>query len=129
MTEAFIVFVRFEEKLLLLNRSKDDPDFPGLWDGVWGAGDTPEEVLARVTEATGLAPETLEYIGTGPERGVDMGRNLVDVMPILVATSSEEVAPTGRYVSHEWIDPGKLLEYNCVFSFFSNGNNIINIVF
>tara|TARA_B100001758_G_scaffold62031_1_gene51592 strand:+ start:3788 stop:4705 length:918 start_codon:yes stop_codon:yes gene_type:complete len=116
MTEAFIVFVRFEEKLLLLNRSKDDPDFPGLWDGVWGAGDTPEEVLARVTEATGLAPETLEYIGTGPERGVDMGRNLVDVMPILVATSSEEVAPTGRYVSHEWIDPGKLLEYNCVFS-------------
>ena len=116
MTEAFIVFVRFEEKLLLLNRSKDDNDFPGLWDGVWGAGDTPEEVLARVTEATGLAPETLEYIGTGPERGVDMGRNLVDVMPILVATSSEEVAPTGRYVSHEWIDPGKLLEYNCVFS-------------
>ena len=116
MTEAFIVFVRFEEKLLLLNRSKDDNDFPGLWDGVWGAGDTPEEVLARVTEATGLAPETLEYIGTGPERGIDMGRNLVDVMPILVATSSEEVAPTGRYVSHEWIDPGKLLEYNCVFS-------------
>ena len=116
MTEAFIVFVRFEEKLLLLNRSKDDNDFPGLWDGVWGAGDTPEEVLARVTEATGLAPETLEYIGIGPERGIDMGRNLVDVMPILVATSSEEVAPTGRYVSHEWIDPGKLLEYNCVFS-------------
>ena len=45
-----------------------------------------------------------------------MGRNLVDVMPILVATSSEEVVPSGRYVSHEWIDPGKLLEFNCVFS-------------
>lgn len=116
MTEAFIVFVRFEEKLLLLNRSKDDNDFAGLWDGVWGVGDTPEEVLARVNEATGLPLETLEYVGTGPERGIDMGRNLVDVMPILVATSSEEVAPTGRYVSHEWIDPGKLLEYNCVFS-------------
>ena len=116
MTEAFIVFVRFEEKLLLLNRSKDDNDFAGLWDGVWGVGDTPEEVLARVNEATGLPLETLEYVGTGPERGIDMGRNLVDVMPILVATSSEEVVPTGRYVSHEWIDPGKLLEYNCVFS-------------
>jgi len=116
MSEAFIVFVRFEEKLLLLNRSKDDNDFAGLWDGVWGVGDTPEEVLARVNEATGLPLETLEYVGTGPERGIDMGRNLVDVMPILVATSSEEVVPTGRYVSHEWIDPGKLLEYNCVFS-------------
>lgn len=116
MTEAFIVFVRFEEKLLLLNRSKDDNDFPGLWDGVWGAGATPEEVLARVTEATGLPLETLDYVGTGPERGIDMGRSLVDVMPILVATSSDQVTPTGRYVSHEWIDPGKLLEYNCVFS-------------
>ena len=44
MTEAFIAFVRFEEKLLLLSRSKDDNDFPGLWDGVWGVGDTPEEL-------------------------------------------------------------------------------------
>ena len=89
MTEAFIVFVRFEEKLLLLNRSKEDNDFPGLWDGVWGAGSTPEEVLARVSEATGLPLETLDYVGTGPERGIDMGRSLVDVMPLLVATSSD----------------------------------------
>ena len=116
MTEAFIAFVRFEEKLLLLSRSKDDNDFPGLWDGVWGVGDTPEEVLARVSEATGLPLDTLEYIGTGPERGIDMGRNLVDVMPILVATSSEEVTPTGRYVGYEWVDPGTLQDKNCLFS-------------
>ena len=116
MTEAFIAFVRFEEKLLLLSRSKDDNDFPGLWDGVWGVGDTPEEVLARVSEATGLPLDVLEYLGTGPERGIDMGRNLVDVMPILVATSSEEVTPTGRYVGYEWVDPGTLQEKNCLFS-------------
>tara|TARA_B100000614_G_scaffold103016_1_gene92601 strand:+ start:1199 stop:2113 length:915 start_codon:yes stop_codon:yes gene_type:complete len=116
MTEAFIAFVRFEEKLLLLSRSKDDNDFPGLWDGVWGVGDEPEEVLARVSEATGLPLDTLEYLGTGPERGIDMGRNLVDVMPILVATSSEEVKPTGRYVGYEWVDPGTLQDKNCLFS-------------
>ena len=70
----------------------------------------------RVSEATGLPLDTLEYIGTGPERGIDMGRNLVDVMPILVATSSEEVTPTGRYVGHEWVDPGTLQDKNCLFS-------------
>lgn len=116
MTEAFIAFIRFEEKLLLLSRSKDDNDFPGLWDGVWGVGESQDEVLARVSEATGLPLDTLEYIGTGPERGIDMGRNLVDVMPILVATSSEEVTPTGRYVAHEWVDPGTLQDKNCLFS-------------
>ena len=46
MSEAFVAYVRFEEKLLLLRRGKSDGDFPGLWDGVWGVGDTPEEVLA-----------------------------------------------------------------------------------
>ena len=46
MTEAFVAFVRFEEKLLLMRRNKSDGDFPALWDGVWGIADTQEEVLA-----------------------------------------------------------------------------------
>ena len=95
MTEAFVAFVRFEEKLLLMRRNKSDGDFPALWDGVWGIADTQEEVLARVAEATSIPVENLHYHSTGPERGIDMGRNLVDVMPILVATSSDEVTPTG----------------------------------
>ena len=116
MTEAFVAFVRFEEKLLLMRRNKSDGDFPALWDGVWGIADTQEEVLARVAEATGIPVENLHYHSTGPERGIDMGRSLVDVMPILVIASTDEVTPTGRYAEHEWIDPGKLQEYNCIFS-------------
>ena len=45
MSEAFVAFVRFEEKLLLLKRSEQSEYFSGLWDGVWGVGATPEEVL------------------------------------------------------------------------------------
>ena len=41
MVNAFVAYVRFEEKLLLLRRNKQDPDFAALWDGVWGVGDTP----------------------------------------------------------------------------------------
>mgnify|MGYP003323659260 FL=1 len=115
MTEAFVAFVRFEEKLLLMRRNKSDGDFPALWDGVWGIADTQEEVLARVAEATSIPVENLHYHSTGPERGIDMGRSLVDVMPILVVASTDEVTPTGRYAQHEWIDPGKLQEYNCIF--------------
>ena len=48
MTEAFVAFVRFEEKLLLLKRNSSTEHFPDLWDGVWGVADTPEEVLDRV---------------------------------------------------------------------------------
>ena len=59
MTEAFVAFVRHEEKLLLMRRNKSDGDFPALWDGVWGVADTPEEVLARVAESTGLPLESL----------------------------------------------------------------------
>mgnify|MGYP003328589450 CR=1 FL=1 len=103
MTEAFVAFVRFEEKLLLMRRNKSDGDFPALWDGVWGIADTQEEVLARVAEATSIPVENLHYHSTGPERGIDMGRSLVDVMPILVIASTDEVTPTGRYAEHEWI--------------------------
>ena len=123
MSEAFVAYVRFEEKLLLLRRSKSDGDFPALWDGVWGIGDKPEEVLARVSESTGIPIESLHYQGSGPERGVDMGRSLVDVVPILVVSNTEEVTPTGRYVESEWIDPGTLQNYNCIFSNLDMENN------
>ena len=101
MSEAFVAYVRFEEKLLLLRRSKSDGDFPALWDGVWGIGDTAEEVLARVSESTGIPVDSLHYQGSGPERGVDMGRSLVDVVPVLVVSSTDEVTPTGRYTESE----------------------------
>ena len=116
MTEAFVAFVRHEEKLLLMRRNKSDGDFPALWDGVWGVADTPDEVLARVAESTGLPLESLHFHSTGPERGIDMGRSLVDVMPILVVSSSDEVEVSGRYSEHQWIDPGELQNYNCIFS-------------
>ena len=32
MTEAFVAFVRFEEKLLLLKRNSSTEHFPDLWD-------------------------------------------------------------------------------------------------
>ncbi len=80
MTGAFVVFVRFEEKLLLLKRGESDGDFPGLWDGIWGIADSPEEVIQRVSDSTGIPVEDLHYECTGPERGIDMGRNLMRLM-------------------------------------------------
>ena len=123
MVNAFVAFVRFEEKLLLLRRNKQDADFAGLWDGVWGVGDTPEEVLTRVSESTGIPVESLHYQGAGVDRGIDMGRNLVDVMPVLVVAATDEVTPMGRYTEANWIDPGTLQEYNCIFSNLDMENN------
>ncbi|MCH1540207.1 MAG: transcription elongation factor Spt5 [Candidatus Poseidonia sp.] len=116
MSEAFVAFVRHEEKLLLLKRSDSTDHFPSLWDGVWGVGSTPEEVLERVSASTGISIESLHYHGSGPERGIDMGRSLVDVIPVLVVADTEDVEPAGIYTRSEWIDPGRLQEYNCIFS-------------
>ncbi|MCH1462006.1 MAG: transcription elongation factor Spt5 [Candidatus Poseidonia sp.] len=116
MSEAFVAFVRHEEKLLLLKRNGSTEHFPDLWDGVWGIGSTPEEVVERVAQSTGIPVEDLHYQGSGPERGIDMGRTLVDVIPILVVSKSDAIEPSGIYTRGEWIDPGTIKEYNCIFS-------------
>jgi len=116
MSEAFVAFVRFEEKLLLLKRSEQSEYFSGLWDGVWGVGATPEEVLERVASSTGIPVESLHYHGSGPERGIDMGRSLVDVIPVLVVADTDAVEPAGIYTHAEWIDPGNIKEFKCIFS-------------
>ena len=39
MSDAFIAFVRHENKVLLMQRADGVADFPGAWDGVYGIGD------------------------------------------------------------------------------------------
>jgi transcriptional antiterminator NusG len=116
MTDAFIAFVRHEEELLLLRRSKSDTDSPALWDGVYGIGDSEEDVLNRVTECTGIPVEDLEYVRAGPALGIDIGGRLQDIAPCLVISSSKEVTPTGRYIESTWVDPGEIKDHNCVFA-------------
>ena len=108
MTDAFIAFVRHEEELLLLHRSKSDSDSPGLWDGIYGIGDNEEDVLNRVSECTGIPLEDLEYGRAGPALGIDIGGRLQDIAPCLVVSSSKEVTPSGRYDEAIWVDPGNI---------------------
>ena len=39
MSDAFVAFVRHEDKVLLMQRADGVADFPGAWDGVYGIGD------------------------------------------------------------------------------------------
>ena len=108
MSTGFVAFVRHGEQVLLLKRSKEVADYPGLWDGVHGVGD-PEDVegvLERVSEATGLPLEALTPVRDGPARGLEVGGRLVDVTPWLIRSSSDEVEPAILYIEHIWVDPG-----------------------
>ncbi len=117
MADAFIAFVRHEEELLLLRRSKSDADSPALWDGVYGIGDSPEDVVTRVAECTGIPAEDLTYVRDGPALGVISSTNtMLDITPILVISTSKEVIPSGRYIESVWIDPGDIQNHNCVFA-------------
>ena len=38
MSESFTVYLRNEEKVLLMQRADGVSDFPGAWDGIYGLG-------------------------------------------------------------------------------------------
>ena len=112
MTDSFVAYVRHGEKLLLLRRSDDDPEFPEMWDGIFGIGVDEAEVIGRVVECTGIEAEHLTAVRYAPDRGVTIGSRLHDVAPWLVLSDSDETTPGGLYVEAEWIDPGHIVNLN-----------------
>jgi len=110
MSDAFTVYVRNEESVLLMQRADGVADFPGAWDGIYGIGD-PEDldaVVARITEVTGIDAENLQFVRSGDARGLAFGNRLNDVTPLLFVSSVNEVDARGLYKSFEWVDPGTI---------------------
>ena len=99
MSEAYTVYLRSGEKVLLMQRSDEVADFPGAWDGIHGIGDPNDHdsVVARVTECTGIAAESLQLVRSDMARGLAYGNRLNDVTPILFITEEAEVSPGALY--------------------------------
>ena len=110
MSEAFTVYLRSEEKVLLMQRADEVGDFPGAWDGINGIGDPADldAVVARITECTGIPAEDLDFVRSGMARGLAFGNRLNDVTPILYVAKEGEVSPGVLYKNYEWVDPGKI---------------------
>ena len=110
MSEAYTVYLRSGEKVLLMQRSDEVSDFPGAWDGIHGIGDPNDHdsVVARITECTGIASESLQMVRSDKARGLAYGNRLNDVTPILFITEEVEVSPGALYKNSEWIDPGAI---------------------
>ena len=108
MSEAFTVYIRSGEKVLLMQRSDEVADFPGAWDGIYGVGDPGDHdsVVSRITECTGISPENMSVVRSGMARGLAYGNRLNDVTPILFVTEETEISPGGLYKNSEWGDPG-----------------------
>jgi len=110
VSEAFTVYLRSEEKVLLMQRADEVGDFPGAWDGINGIGDPADldAVVARVTECTGIPAEDLDFVRSGMARGLAFGNRLNDVTPILYVAKEAEVSPGVLYKNYEWVDPGQI---------------------
>ncbi len=108
MSEAYTVYLRSGEKVLLMQRSDEVGDFPGAWDGIYGLGDPDDHdsVVSRVAECTGISPEKMNLVRSGMARGLAYGNRLNDVTPILFATEETEISPGALYKNSEWVDPG-----------------------
>lgn len=110
MSDAFTIFLRSAEKVLLMQRADEVNDFPGAWDGINGIGD-PEDsdaVLSRISECTGIPTENLQFVRSGMARGLAFGNRLNDVTPVLYLSSESEISPKGLYKNYEWVDPGEI---------------------
>ena len=110
MSDAFTIYLRNEESVLLMQRADGVADFPGAWDGIYGIGD-PEDldaVVARITEVTGIEAENLQFVRSGDARGLAFGNRLNDVTPMLFVSSVNEVDARGLYKSFDWVDPGNI---------------------
>ena len=108
MSDAFVAYIRHEEKVLLMQRADEVSDFPGAWDGVYGVGDSDDldVVASRIEEATGIPHESLTFVRSGDARGLEFGNRLNDVTPLLFLCDTEEVTAKGLYKSYNWVDPG-----------------------
>ena len=112
MSESFTVYLRNEEKVLLMQRADGISDFAGAWDGIYGLGD-PEDldsVAKRIEECTGISQEDFEFVRTGTARGLEYGNRLNDVTPILCICKTDNVVPGTLYKNSEWVDPGRIKE-------------------
>ena len=113
MSDAYVVYIRHGEKVLIMQRADEVADFPGAWDGIYGIGD-PEDIDAvttRVTECTGIPAESLQYVRSGPARGLAFGNRLNDVTPLLFISESDEATPRTIYKNHSWVDPAYIGNY------------------
>ena len=112
MSDAFTVYIRNAESVLLMQRGDSVSDFPGAWDGIYGIGD-PEDldaVVAKITEVTGIEADSLQYVRSGEARGLAYENRLNEVTPLLFVSSVEEVDVRGLYQGYEWVDPGSIQE-------------------
>ena len=110
MSNAFVVYVRNEEQVLVMKRADSVSEFPLAWDGIFGVGDANDldVVFQRIKEATGIESDKITHIRTGEPRGLAFGNVLNEVTPVLVATTETHVVPAALYSEHEWIDAGDM---------------------
>lgn len=110
MSNAFVVYVRNEEQVLLMKRADSVSEFPLAWDGIFGVGDANDldVVFQRIKEATGIESDKISHIRTGEPRGLAFGNVLNEVTPVLVATTETHVVPAALYSEFEWIDAGDM---------------------
>ena len=112
MSDAFTVYIRNGESVLLMQRADGVADFPGAWDGIYGIGDPDDvdAVVARITEVTGIEADNLQFVRSGDARGLAYENRLNEVTPVLFVSSIEEVDARGLYKGYEWVDPGTIQE-------------------
>ena len=96
-------------KIIASKRASEE--FMGQWDGVFDFGDghNQENVLNRVSDATGITLENLTFVRAAENaRYIEIGNRVSDITPVLVLSETEDVNPSTIYDDFIWVDPGDI---------------------
>jgi 8-oxo-dGTP pyrophosphatase MutT (NUDIX family) len=112
------IFIKYENKILILKRSDKVGTFQGKWAGVSGFIESWEiaevTALKEIQEETGLGKGDIKFIKKGdPVSVIDGDRHFI-VHPFLFESKTPEIKLDWEHVDYKWIEPGELLKYDTV---------------
>lgn len=110
--------VQFEDKILLVKRSKELDHYPGYWNGISGYLDDnsslEEKVKEELLEETGVGSDKIESITLGNvfDQEEPRYKKTWIVHPVLVKIKTNEVRTDWEADDYKWVKPSDLQELN-----------------
>ena len=112
--------VKFQEKILLVQRSDEMHLYPGLWNGISGYLDDDknmeDKAKEELQEEAGISEEAIQLIRPGRPFNLDAPeyKKTWIVHPVLVEVDSDKIILNGESIAFQWVAPSEAHAFNLV---------------
>lgn len=125
--------VKYQQKILLVQRSKDMRLYPGYWNGVSGFLDTDESVEEKaheeLEEELGIAAKDIVSINRGKvivQEGEEYNKTWI-IFPVLVEVKTTKITLDWEASDHKWLMPEEAKQLNLMPGFDEVLNELLGV--